>query len=122
MTKTNSSDEKLRSLVMSKLDACKISPSTFLQIFDESTAGDNEQILLWCKKWIKAHRDELCASDEFSKRILKGGWEAKAAVDFLNSAYQPSPEGEEAPKRGLENENESDGRTSKAPRHGESTA
>lgn len=121
MTETNSSDEKLLNLVMSKLDACQISPSTFFFILDESTDGRNVQMVLWCKKWIKAHRDEFCASDEFNNRVMKGGRLAKSVVELLNSSFQPSLEGGNPPKRELEHEGESDGRPSKAPRHGEST-
>ncbi|KAL0264453.1 hypothetical protein SLS55_000403 [Diplodia seriata] len=83
-----SDNDKLSSLLASKIDACHISPETFIKRVVQYCDGVANPLLpVWCTNWVKNHQDELLASEESEGLILKGGRTVKVVADHLTS-YQ----------------------------------
>lgn len=112
------------SLAMRKIAACDVSPRGFIDILtrfrdevcDESAFSQRQ---MWHATWVKDHLHELLASEDFKSLIQIDADGVAGDLANLLGSYRAILEGEKSLKRGVECE--SDGRPSKAPRHGEPT-
>ncbi|GME37151.1 Snf2 family helicase ATPase [Neofusicoccum parvum] len=83
--------EQLMHQAVQKLDACLISPSTFIKIYlscmeDDESSESGALLRKWCIKWVTEHRTELLASQAFEEVIETGGDMAVTLVKDLASS------------------------------------
>lgn len=83
--------EQLMHQAAQKLDACLISPSTFIKIYlscmeDDESSESGALLRKWCIKWVTEHRTELLASQAFEEVIETGGDMAVTLVKDLASS------------------------------------